>query len=137
MNHDLISGDFIAGVNRKLIKKILVLTRAVLSLSVVYALIEIANWYVALEKTFGTVLESPAQIFFFRVQPLLFILLFGLNVFAYSLNVKSLDHIDDAVEQNDAALFNEGFAFGYKSVRLMLLSVCIAIGAALISLLLK
>ncbi|MFN8252622.1 MAG: hypothetical protein U0V75_12155 [Ferruginibacter sp.] len=137
MSNDLLAGDFIAGVNRKLIKKILVLTKAVLSLSVVYALIEIANWYLALEKIFANPLETNRQIFYFRIQPLVFILLFGLNIFAFSLNVKSLDQIDESIEHNDPDIFNEGFSLGYKAVRLMLISVCIAIATALTSLLLK
>lgn len=137
MNNDLLSGNFTEGVDRKLVKKMLVLTKAILSLSIIYALVESYNWYIIIEETFRLNLQTRLAFFSFRVYPVVVIILFTLNIFAYSLNVRSIGLIDESIEENDADLFNQGFTLCFRALKLSLLSICIAIAGALIRLILK
>ncbi len=137
MSKDLLSGNFTEGIDRKLIKKILVLAKAVMSLSIIYTVIELFNWYTVIERTVGLNLQTALLFFTYRIYPFVLLVLFVLNIFAYSFNVKSMSLIDESVEENDADLFNQGFTLGFRAFKLSLISVCIAIASALTRLILK
>ena len=58
MSDDLISNNFVDNVNRIVIKKTFNFSKAVLTLTIVYSILELTNWYIAISDTIGKIISS-------------------------------------------------------------------------------
>ncbi len=137
MNEDLISNNFVDNTNKVTVKKTFVLTRAVLYLSMVYAMVDLLNWYVAITSSLKYELRSDAVFYTFRIQPLVAVIILSCSIISASYIVKGNKMIDLAFDNSDADFFNSGYTYFYKAARISMIAVCIAIISVGTRLLLK
>lgn len=137
MNGDLIANNFTANVDGKLIRKILLFTKLILALSILYAVIELYNWYIVLQSTSGREFGRRIDIYNYRVYSAVMFVLLAAGIIGHVFNVRAFRFISNALEDNDAGLFNKGCAYTYTVARLAAASFGIAILNAIIRLLLK
>lgn len=137
MTQDLISDNFADSVNRTLIKKTLGVNKNILNLIIIYNILVILDWYIAISRSVNYHLDKPAVFFQYRVHPVIALVLIAINIVSTAYFVRASKLIDESFEASDATLFNIGYGLYLRSSRLGLLSICISIFTIGIRLLLK
>jgi len=137
MSEDLISNNFIDNVNKTIIKKTFVLSKVVLIFTIVYAVLELLNWYFVLSILPGTSHLTTVTFVGYRVIPVIHVILLGGSIFSWSYCAKANKMINLSFEKNDADCFNTGYRFFYKSVIVTLFLFLLAIVGVCIMLLLR
>ncbi len=134
---DLLSGDFTENVNLIILKRIRILSKAVLILSLIYSVVEIINWGIIVNNSVNNLPLTFKAFYLYRILPLIFLAVITINIFGYTFNVKAASLIVKAFEHKDAEIFNNGFSLVYKTAILAITSFCIAIISAIIRLFLN
>lgn len=137
MSGDLIANNFTAGVNIRLIKKVVLLIKFLFCLNLIYHIAELYMWYVLISKTLDYDMSLPANLYNYRIQPVVIVLLCVLNVIGYLMNIKSFSLMSRSIDESDAALFNRGYSLLYKVIVLTIFTMSIGIINAIIILILK
>ncbi len=137
MNQDLITNNFTDSINKNLLKKLLILSKIVLSLIIIYSIIELFNWYIFISKYFFESSLSYSNYYASKIQPLIVILLLLIAIAGWFYNVKSITLINKAIENSNPEMFNKGYLFVYKTAKLAVISICLSIISAAIRLFLK
>lgn len=131
---DLLSGDFSETVNLTFLKKIRLLAQAALSLSLIYAALEIINWSIVINSSINKVPGTFRAFYQYRIQPVIFLVLITLGIFGWIFNVKAATLLIDAFEHKDTEALNKGFSFTYRTGILAITAFCISIISAAIRL---
>ncbi len=137
MSEDLISNNFVDNVNRIVIKKTFNFSKAVLTLTIVYSILELTNWYIAISDTIGKIISSYSVFFNYRIIPVIAVILLSMGIVSWGYCVKANKLIELSFQKNDANLFNKGYELFYKSARLIFASFSLAIVSVVIRLLLN
>jgi hypothetical protein len=136
MNNDLIPNSFVNGVEKKAIIKTIGLTRLVLNLIILYAILDLTHWSISIMGSLDRRLISNHAFYTYRIQPFVAIFLLSLSIIGSSFHLKANRLIELSFEQEDADSFNSGFQFYYKAARLSTLAASISIISVTIRLLL-
>ena len=137
MQEDLISNNFVENVNKNIVKKTLWLAKSVLNLSIVYAILDLLEWYIAVSNSWGHTFKYNSTFFEYRIHPVIAVIILGMAIVANTWHVKASDLINQSYDKADADLFNTGYTFFYKAAKLSLVAFCISIATISIRLLLK
>ncbi len=137
MSGDLIANNFTAGVNIRLIKKVVLLIKFLFCLNLIYHIMQLYMWYVLISKTLDYDMSLPGNLYNYRIQPVVIVLLCVLNVIGYLMNIKSFSLMSRSIDESDAALFNRGYSLLYKVIVLTIFTMSIGIINAIIILILK
>lgn len=137
MSGDLIANNFTAGVNIRLIKKVVLLIKFLFCLNLIYHIAELYMWYVLISKTLDYDMSLSGNLYNYRIQPVVIVLLCVLNVIGYLMNIKSFSLMSQGIEESDSVQFNRGYSLLYKVIILAILTMLIGIINAIIILILK
>jgi hypothetical protein len=137
MPEDLISNNFVDNVNRSVIKKTFTITKSILILVIIYAVLELLYWYIAVSNSIGHVFKYAYIFYEYRILPIIAFINLSIGITSWSYIVKANKTIASAFEKADADFFNAGYQFYFKSARLTLVSVCISVLSICTRLLLK
>jgi hypothetical protein len=137
MGEDLISNNFVDNVNKTVIKKTFFLTKVLLNLTLVYTIIDLLNWYIAISNSFTYAIRYNSTYYAVRIHPIVAVIILSLGIIGSSFVVKANRLICLSFEKNEADLFNSGYEYYNRAAKLSLVSFCVAIASAAIRLLLK
>lgn len=137
MTEDLLSNNFADSVNRSLIKKNFIATRIILSMIIVYSILELLNWFIAIRNSLGHAFKAPYLIYEYRIHPIVAFIIISISIISWAFVVKGNRNVVNAFEKGDAAIFNTGYRLYYKSSRLTLVSAGISVLSVCLRLLLK
>lgn len=137
MNEDPITNNFTAGVNIKLIKKLVLLIRIIFCMSFVYSLAELYMWYLLVSKSLDYDMSQFPNFYNYRIQPVLTLFLFVMNIIGYLLNIKSFMLMAKGIEETDPIIFNRGFVFTYRVMFIAILCISVSLFNAITILILK
>ncbi|MBS1512629.1 MAG: hypothetical protein JST86_17420 [Bacteroidetes bacterium] len=137
MSEDLISSNFAENIEQSLISKNLILVKAAGYLVVIYAILNILDWYVAVEKSFAYELRTPHSFYTYRIQPFVSVALTVMGVFIIVYIKKGNALIKNSFEEKDADIFNQGYVYFGKSSALNVIAHVIGILSICIRLFLK
>jgi hypothetical protein len=137
MAEDLISNHFVDNINKVVIKKTFRLTKLILNLVIVYTILDLIDWYIAISKSLGYDLIHVSTFFRYRIHPVIAVVILGISIVCHYWYIKANEFIDKSFEQSDAELFNTGYKYYYQAARLALVSFGISIASISIRLLLK
>lgn len=137
MTEDLLSNNFADTVNRAVIKKTLGLNKNVLNLIIIYSILDILDWYIAISRSVYYHLDKASVFFEYRIHPIIALVLLALSIVSAAFFVRANKMIDESFEASDATLFNDGYGLYLRASRLNLVSICISVITICTRLLLK
>jgi hypothetical protein len=137
MSEDLISNNFVDNINRTVIKKTLWFSKAVLSLTIIYAIADLLNWYNPFVLSMKMDNLSNTEYFNYRILPVVDIILLSSSIISWSYCVKANKFINLSFEKNDADLFNKAYQYFYRSSKLIFTVTFLAIAGLTTRLFLK
>ncbi len=126
MSEDLISNNFVDTIDKRVIKKYLLVLKILLSLAVIYSCLELAQWYFFLDK------KLPGNIRFvdfynYRILPYVGLALLILNVISWLFYFRGNKLLYKAFENNEALSLNEGYKDFYRSALITITAFIIGI----------
>ncbi|GAB2806998.1 hypothetical protein [Ferruginibacter profundus] len=137
MTEDLITSNFVDNINRLTIKKTFWLAKFILILVIVYTIVDLIDWYIAIVNSWGRTFKYNSTFYEYRILPVVAVILLAMGVIGAVWHIKANKLIDQSFEKADADLFNLGYQFYYQSAKLSLVAFCISIASIIIRLLLK
>ncbi|MGC4104237.1 hypothetical protein [Ferruginibacter sp.] len=128
MTEDLISNNFIDNIEKRIVKKVLSLSRFVLAMVLVYNVLDVLDWYIAISRyPWDHEFKTSLAFFEFRIRPFIALFLITVYVFIWALNIRGNKLMVLAVENEDADIFNNAYRIYYKGLKLSIVSLCISI----------
>ena len=126
MSEDLISNNFVDNINRTIIKRTIRVSKAVLILTILYAIAELVVWYTLIARSINFTDLSRADFYDLRITPVIAVLLLTSSIISWLYCVKANKLTYLSFENNDADLFNKAYLFFYRSARLIFASFALA-----------
>jgi hypothetical protein len=114
MSEDLIEDDFIDKINMPLIKRNIILIKALLFFGLIYTIVMCVDWYLIFSSIPYQSL-NPSLVLFYKIYPFLMSLLIIAGLYGMFLTLKANQLILNAFENADATQFNAGFLFFSKA----------------------
>jgi hypothetical protein len=114
MNEDLITGNFIDSVNRKILQRNIKFLQVTLILFSVYMVLAIAQWYSILAKSIS-LKQTATIIVYYRITPVVHLTTLILSVYLWYFYLKGHRLILLSFEKDNPDLFNEGYYFVSKA----------------------
>jgi hypothetical protein len=136
MDEDLISDNFSDSVDKTMVRKVIVVIKILLILSIVYSCLELLEWYPYLFKNISGNLNYEA-IFNYRIVPYILLLTLLLNIISLVFYLKGNKLIVLSFVHNEPELFNLGYGNCYKSGLITAIDFAIGIMIILLRLILK
>ncbi len=117
MDKDLIAGNFVINIDKRIIKQTLELFKIIFLLFFAYSILDLFDWYMIVTDK-GPIRDTPLSFFSHTIRPLiaLIILIGDLVIFQFYINANKL--ISASVEEENSDHFNKGYTFFYKAALL-------------------
>jgi hypothetical protein len=125
MIEDLISNNFVDNVDKSIIRKVILVVKILISLSIVYTILELVEWYPYLSKNISANFNF-SDFYNYRIVPWILLLNIMLNIISLFFYLKGNKLMYSSLQHNDPDLLNEGFRNCYISG--LLTSIDFAVG---------
>ncbi len=119
MQEDMITNSFIDSVNRTIVRRNVLLAKTALILWILYTLAILWDLYGFINVD----AEGPKSIFYYRVLPVIDVVLLAINTYGYILIVKGYSSIKSSFERSDPSLLGAGFKCFYQSNILLIIDI--------------
>ena len=136
MSEDLISDNFADNVDKAMIRKVIVVIKILLILSIVCSCLELSEWYPYLFKKIPGNL-SYETVFNYRIVPYILLLTLLLNIISIAFYLKGNKLIAASFVHNEPELFDLGYSNCYKSGLITAIDFAIGIIIILLRLIFK
>ena len=127
MSEDLITNAFTDNINLNYIRRNQIVLNALLSLSTLYCLLDILNWYFILQSTNAIIDGDFLFLYTLRIRPVISVLVLFANLCSFFLTSKANDLIALSIIEENAVLFNDGYKYHFWANLLFLFATCIAV----------
>lgn len=136
MSEDLISNNFADNVDKTIVRKVILVIKILLILSIVYSGLELLEWYPYLFKNIPGNLSYEA-VFNYRIVPYILLLNLLLNIISLAFYLKGNKLIAASFAYNEPELFNLGYSNCYKSGLITAIDFALGIIIILLRVILK
>jgi hypothetical protein len=119
MQEDQITNSFIESVNRTIVRRNVLLAKTALVLWIFYTLSILWDVYDYLT----TEPQGQIMIYYYRVLPIIDVVLLAVNTYGYILIVKGYRSINASFERSDPSLLGVGFKYFYRSNILLIINI--------------
>ena len=131
MNEDLISNDFVDNVDRAIVKRNVILSKIALSLSILYILVRLFDWYIIFKELDISLIKGASLIFAYKIMPIIDFVILIFNIYGYLLILKAYKSINVSLDKSEAFLLNLGFKYFYRANIIVIFSFSISIIASI------
>jgi len=136
MIEDLISNNFVDNVDKSIIRKVILVIKILLSLSIFYTILELVEWYPYLFKNISNNFNF-ADFYNYRIVPWILLLNIILNIVSLFFYLKGNKLIYASFQNNEPEVLNEGFRNCYISGLLTSIDFAVGIITILLRFILK
>ena len=131
MSEDLISNNFIDNVDRAIVKRNVILSKIALSLSILYVLVRLFDWYIIFKELDISLIKGASLIFAYKIMPIIDFVIFIFNIYGYLLILKAYKSINVSLDKSEASLLTLGFKYFYRTNTIVIFSFSISIIASI------
>jgi len=112
---DLLTDNFCAAVDKKLISKHILLLKSILILTAIYTATESILWYRIVKKTLSFNHLTMVELYQYRITPAVLIILFLASLVSWSIYLNGAVLLRISFNKNDADIFNSGYNNIYRA----------------------
>ncbi len=127
MDNDMLSLMMLNDHTKSLARKIFRLALALLIMSAIYSLLDLSEWYSFLKRPRTPGLRNSYYIYSRFFRPIVALVVLCLSLAGHLLSYKAYRYINNALEQEDQLMLNNGFRNIYLVYLLSFISLTISI----------
>lgn len=127
MSEDLLSDNFADNINRAIVRRNFMITKLLLILGILWALLMLLDWYRFLNARDGGAIEGTYLIYNYIILPISDVIALSLNIYGYFLTVKAFRFFESSLDNSDGKLMSDGFRYFYTSNLLFAVTFTITI----------